>query len=443
MDGVKITQADIDVQWKKVLDTQGIVTESTRSGGQQQQEAIRETSETVKQLQQAWDSANQALSQGIADVILEGKDLGEVFSNVAKGIARDVIDIIVGGALKQLKAAILENIDLFGKMGKTAADAAAQAAKAGVSVPGASGGSTPSGGGGTLPGGGGLMDTITGVSSAVTAVSSVVSNFQFAAMNKSLDIIVKHTLGAVNQLVSIQETLNTYLPQLNHMVDLWRELQNLEAIVAGLSVGSGGGSGNGSGSSSNLDINELLKMINNSVESQLISLSNATGTSGGGFVAPGTPPSIGYAVEDTGVATSVFVDSVHEMSQAALESAKKLQGALPPAIEKIAQQADELKVSDPASFMRGVDASGGMQGIMDRQAAMQGAMQSTLSSISDSLNSSAGFSSSSTPIYTGSGSSQGYAPVTAAVTVNALDPSGRRIANATVKGLEEKGIRIL
>jgi len=47
----------------------------------------------------------------------------------------------------------------------------------------------------------GIMGIVTG---AISAVSGVISNFQFAGMNKSLDIIVKHTLQTANDLANLR-----------------------------------------------------------------------------------------------------------------------------------------------------------------------------------------------------------------------------------------------
>ena len=49
------------------------------------------------------------------------------------------------------------------------------------------------------------MSAIVGmVTGAITAISSVISNFQFAAMNKSLDLIVNHTLRIYNDLANFR-----------------------------------------------------------------------------------------------------------------------------------------------------------------------------------------------------------------------------------------------
>lgn len=123
------------------------------------------------------------------------------------------------------------------EIANTAAVQANTAAK-GVPVGGGSGG----GGGGGLP-----LDPISAVSAVVTAVSSVVANFQFYAMNKSLDIIVKHTLETVNELRNLRsdEWLREghYMTKLDDMWEESRKIVDLLRIVLQMGgVGSSGGS---------------------------------------------------------------------------------------------------------------------------------------------------------------------------------------------------------
>jgi len=68
-------------------------------------------------------------------------------------------------------------------------------------VPGGGGGGT---GGAASAVSGGLTGWISAISGAVTAISSVIGNFQMAGMNKSLDIIVQHTLQTANDLANLR-----------------------------------------------------------------------------------------------------------------------------------------------------------------------------------------------------------------------------------------------
>jgi hypothetical protein len=130
----------------------------------------------------------------------------------------------LGGIIAKLGKALS---DLFGG----AAGAAGSAGGIASQVPGLPGASVPlpgnipiggAGGAGGAAGAagagiGGIVNVVTG---AISAVSGVISNFQFYAMNKSLDLIVQHTLRIANQLIDgIQPQINAYLPKLKDLVD--------------------------------------------------------------------------------------------------------------------------------------------------------------------------------------------------------------------------------
>lgn len=141
-----------------------------------------------------------------------------------------------------------------------------------INIPGIGGGS--SGGGASVPstGGGDIAGAVAGavgsslsgivgaVGSVATAISSVVSNFQMAGMNKSLDVIVQHTLGTKNELENLRRDewtreghnmakwddiwnailgINSWDAPVIHKLDsIWDTLLN-----GGVSTGGGGGVG--------------------------------------------------------------------------------------------------------------------------------------------------------------------------------------------------------
>lgn len=130
---------------------------------------------------------------------------------------------------------------------------------------GGSGGTTvPTGGGGGDIGGAvagavssGLAGAVSAISGVASAISSVVGNFQMAGMNKSLDVIVQHTLQTKNELTNLRadewtrETHNmtkwddianfTWLKMDEHSGVTWQKLDSLINAVGGGITGGGGG----------------------------------------------------------------------------------------------------------------------------------------------------------------------------------------------------------
>ena len=84
-----------------------------------------------------------------------------------------------------------------------------------------------------------LTGIVSAVSGVVDAVSSVVANFQFRAMNKSLDIIVKHTLQTANDLANLRS--DSWLREDHLMVkldDLWRTLLDTKDFLGTIMLGA-------------------------------------------------------------------------------------------------------------------------------------------------------------------------------------------------------------
>lgn len=211
--------------------------------------SVKEASVAVQEMNRIWDQANRGIASGIADVILEGKSLGEVFSNIAKQIARDIIETIVEGALNRLKDAILKNTDLLGGFGDVfrgifggggagsvgdIAGGVASGLPGGAlgtigDVAGSAGGTAGSIAGAAGQAAGNSVSAIVGaVGSIASAVSGIIGNFQFMGMNKSLDIIVLHTLQTANDLANLR--FDEWTREAHMMLkldDLWRTLLNI------------------------------------------------------------------------------------------------------------------------------------------------------------------------------------------------------------------------
>lgn len=196
------------------------------------------------------------LSRGIARSIIEWKGLGDVAVNVAKDIGQAVLRWAIQEGLEKLASLVgglLKNVPLLGGVFKNLSGAGGSIVEGASSAVGAAGKAAASG---VATAGKVAASAITGVVGAVggvvSAVSGVIGNFQMAGMNKSLDIIVKHTLQTANQLIyGLQPQINQYLPALQGIHD-----HGLKMLTEGLGVypqpgsdwaiAGGGGSGVGS-----------------------------------------------------------------------------------------------------------------------------------------------------------------------------------------------------
>lgn len=131
------------------------------------------------------------------------KSLGEAVTSSFIQPATKALTDFMNGVIKDLLGGnglggIKDRIDDIGKGITGIFDKTGDAA-----VPGAPAGGAPAGGG--AGGGiGGLAGAVNMISGIATAVSSIVGNFQMMGMNKSLDIIVKHTLQTANDLANLR-----------------------------------------------------------------------------------------------------------------------------------------------------------------------------------------------------------------------------------------------
>lgn len=153
------------------------------------------------------------LSRGITDVIFKGGKLGDMFVNVAKQAAQSITRLLIEGALQKLTNKLFDVGGLMGKVfgGATSAGGTvfSAAGSAGGSIAGAAGSigggaASAAGSVGGAVASGGATAIVGAVAGVVSAVSSVIGNFQMMGMNKSLDIIVKHTLQTANDLANLR-----------------------------------------------------------------------------------------------------------------------------------------------------------------------------------------------------------------------------------------------
>jgi tape measure domain-containing protein len=144
-----------------------------------------------------WEGWHMVL-QGISDALIEGKNFGDTMEKVGRQILKMIMDDLVNFAFRELKKAFIgvdssikEATASWNKFAKSIADAF-KPAGGGVGTPG------PGGAGGGAGGITGALDIAGSIASIVTAISSIFGNFQMAAINKSLDLIVNHTLRQFN-----------------------------------------------------------------------------------------------------------------------------------------------------------------------------------------------------------------------------------------------------
>lgn len=383
-----------------------------------------------------FENAFDALGKGIADAIVQGKSLGDVFKKVGEQIYSDIVHLIVEGAFKQLKAAIIEHIDLFGKLGAAAKTAAVQLPEGIGKIPGAGGipgkapsGGTPSTGAGTA--GGGLLDTLSGLASIGSLISDVIGNFQFYAMNKSLDIIVKHTLETVNELRNARRDAWDQQTNLFYKLDdMWNEIRNVVDVLKLIGI-TGGGGGN-----TEDFIKAFAELINSrpaSVDGSTQALLDAEKKAYNDVIH--SSDGVSYGLQALTPQIENLSSAVDSASVAFDQISQGVQGAVAPMVKAF----DDVRVGFTGyDATRGSGQANAIAPILP--ADMYGfhgydATRGPSSGITfggDMFNRTVGFA----PGNNAGEKNIGY------VVVNAVDPSGRQIANATITGLEERGIRV-
>ena len=194
------------------------------------------------------------LSRGIADVIISGGKVGEVFERVGKQITSSLIRTVIENGINRVIEALTGRGGLTGALGSvgkvlggvfggSAAGAASSAVPAvsGVAmatmgtIPGVAGaaGSASSGIGTALAAANPVTAVVNAVSGVVSAVSAVISNFQFAAMNKTLDLIEKEVRYSQIHLLHLLEKNNEYLPKLKDIHDSMIRTEGRQMAMAG------------------------------------------------------------------------------------------------------------------------------------------------------------------------------------------------------------------
>lgn len=187
---------------------------------------------------EAFASISSDVTQHVGNIVdiltgeREGSVLGELKSLGGKVLEaftkpfETAINGLINGAIKSLMGWLTGPDGILGGLGKIGTSISNILGGAGSTAGGTAAGGVGSaaGGAGGIAGGAasGVMGVVGAVGSAVGAVSGVIGNFQFAGMNKSLDIIVLHTLQTANDLANLRRDAWDRETHLFAKLDDWR-----------------------------------------------------------------------------------------------------------------------------------------------------------------------------------------------------------------------------
>ena len=188
------------------------------------------------------------LSRGLADIIVSGGKVGQKFEELGKQIAKSLVRTVIENGINKVIAALgglMANLGgvggaLGGLLGGTGARTATSA------IPGVLGGAAnaaipaitaaapaSSGLGSAIAAANPVTAAVNAVAGVATAVSSIISNFQFAAMNKTLDLIEKEVRYSQIHLLHLLEKNNEYLPKLKDIHDSMIRTEGRQMAMAG------------------------------------------------------------------------------------------------------------------------------------------------------------------------------------------------------------------
>jgi hypothetical protein len=168
------------------------------------------------------------LARGITDVIFKGGKLGDMFKSVASQAAQSITRLLIEGALTKLSSKIMDVGGLFGKVFGGATSVGGSVFSAASSAGGGAA-SALGGGASSIVGGiasAGISSIVGAVAGVGSLVSGIVGNFQFMAMNRTLDLIEKEVRYSQIHLLHLLENANEYWPNLRNA---WESLVRMEA----------------------------------------------------------------------------------------------------------------------------------------------------------------------------------------------------------------------
>lgn len=187
-----------------------------------------------RELEQMAHRTFNSLGSDLARNIVAWKGWADTIKNVGKGFAEDFLSIMFKGLFKPLEDKFAEVAKRIGGWLSGIIGGGGSAAST------ATGGATSAAGGASSAGGAvagatsGLAGIVAAVAGVATAISSVVGNFQMAGMNKSLDLIVNHTLRIFNEVFNQRVD---HWHQFNETYNrLWEMQKVLMAGAGGVSI---------------------------------------------------------------------------------------------------------------------------------------------------------------------------------------------------------------
>jgi phage-related minor tail protein len=229
---------DVGAAMERVAEAHAKLSKRTTDWTKGVGEARKETNEFQKQI----DRSFNRLARGIADSIVNWKGFGNTLKEIAKDTASSFLEIMIRQLIKPLEEQFSKLAGALGKALGIGGGAAQKAGTGGGWFDGWGGGGSKSAGS-AAGGAGGIMGTIGAVSAAVGAVSSVIGNFQFAGMNKSLDVLVNHSLRQFNVAAQTLDFLYTWNSQwFTRTGEMWQAIIDVKDAIS-----RGGGSGGGRG----------------------------------------------------------------------------------------------------------------------------------------------------------------------------------------------------
>ncbi len=237
--------------WEKITDDISAQLEKIDDKHKQSAEKRKKIERSIgEQLAGEWKGIFEGFERDLASNIIHWKGWSDSLKRLADGLATSMLSAFFKGLFKPMEdqlAKLGAKIgDVFGKIWGSGGSSAASAAGG---IGSAAGGAASVGGGIAKGVGQAAGSAVTGVVGAVAgvvgAISSVIGNFQMAGMNKSLDIIVKHTLQTANDLFNLRRDewdRETHL--MLKLDDMWNEIRNVVTAIRGggpVVAGVGGG----------------------------------------------------------------------------------------------------------------------------------------------------------------------------------------------------------
>lgn len=243
--------------------------------------AVQATKDQLAQQKAAYDAYMADYKAKLADLEAQHKSvfdkIADMFKSMLQGFAQElgkfVASTIFKGLLTSLRDKLVSTFDLGGLIpgtNKSPVQVPTDIPPGGnvdlSKLPGStpSTPSTPSTGSG---GSGGLGPLSGGALSAigigVDIAAGITQGIQMARLINLTGEMEVTSRGELNQLISIQGTLNTYFPNILHLVDIWAAILVTNDILRLIGQFGGGGGGSDSGDPTSL-AQQIADAINNS-----------------------------------------------------------------------------------------------------------------------------------------------------------------------------------